>query len=166
MKHAIARLVALVLVSAPVRSPAQSPPPAAPLDSGTIVRLQTSSRWIEGRLLRPATATSDAYVLCLTPRVDCTETTNPKLAERVARGDVTKVQVQRGNRMSNGVRIGAVAGALLGLGVASVGNALSDCECRANKWRTYGAGAAVGALFGMAVGALIGGVTPAWADAP
>lgn len=135
-----------------------------PLDSATVVRLHfLRGGRVTGRLLAPLGPDSTTIAFCRVRRTQCS--TQGPVPERltVPVTAVTRVDVRRGTRTTEG----AIAGAFIMIGAAATFCALTDtrgCDPSHGGFISYVA--LPTAVVGAGIGALFGGSVTRWEQAP
>jgi len=137
---------------------------AAPLDSGTLIRItMLSGGAVRGRLLEPfQPSTSSTLVFCSYPGSPCISKTEPHV-QSVPSTTIATLEIGAGSHWLKGGLLGAGVGAALGGFFVYLANGLCDTSaCRSSAPRTaFGLTA-----FGFGLGALFGSSSPRWKPAP
>ena len=142
---------------------------SAPLDSGTLVRINISTGHpVRGRLLEPFhPSASPALVFCSYPGSPCISRTEPH-AQVMPVTQITTLEMATGTHWLKGGLIGAGIGAVLSgvLVYLAIGNC-DNTGCHSSGHRTGVRLAAAGVTaLGFGLGASIGDSSPRWRPTP
>lgn len=134
----------------------------AGLDSGTVVRLHWNDATEKATLLAPLGRDSSLVRYCRYPSPVCgASTINPAKARPV--GDLSRLEIRRGNRVGRGALIGAGVGAVCGV-LILLGHALSEGAPMSGSEQVLAV--AFSAAVGGGFGALVGSFSDNWQAVP
>ena len=142
--------VALMFALA-VNGRAQIPASAAPIDSGTLVRLHLlGDSIVRGRLIGPLVPPESTIVLCRFPGPPCTATTDPGIAMWPLTS-VRQLEVSKGSAAKTGVVVGFLIGLVVG---TRLGEFCLDGPCPSAGHAALHVGLPVAGFFALIGGAI------------
>lgn len=152
-------LLAIAMVCCPDSISAQSGRLTTAVDSGLVIRVTRGDQMLRGRLLERMAVGADSARYCRYPGPPCVDPISPTQLATLSLVDWDHLDVQVGNRAKKGAVLGAVVGALLGIGGASLAGAFCERSCPSDSEVIF-KGVVLGGLFSAGVGAVIGSGFP------
>lgn len=130
----------------------------APVDSGKVIRFQSGSVVVRGRLLAPLTATTDSVAYCRFPGPPCQPPMEPRQVGQLYPATLEHLDVQVGNKAVKGAWIGGIFGTVFTFVGIAVASGFCEYDCPSDMDLAFRGVVSIGVW--ASLGALIGSGSP------